>query len=772
MDADTQTLDSKTGKPPETRIKDVASLNAVVKKMIESDQGSAMNRVDVQKMLDGTPPFSDDYLRQTGQDGRCNLNFGDGKMRVKLEAAGYYDLTESVPTLAFVQTDFGEPTERQNWNGIMSEEFHRTLKDWKQFDANFQLLVQKFISHGVGFLYFRDDVDWRWDVAGLDDFKVPRSTTLSEDDCDIAVVLRNVTVSKLYSWIKDVDEKDSRWSIDEVQKAIMNASDQKDINNSWEKFQEVIKNNDLFVSTTAQQTVAIAHAWVREFTGKISHYITLQNGGNTDYLFKAENRFDNVNECFNFFPYEVGSNGTLHGTRGLAHEIYGAIQVINSLKCQSVDNAKLSGSLLLQPATEMDAEDMAILFYAGAAYLPPNLKVQNANLANPSNNILPVLDEMSLSLRHTSGDVSTNARDASQREKTKFEVQGDMTKESVIPTANMNLFYQPWGRHLNEVWRRFTSKGVRAKDPGGKEIHEFRKRCIERGVPEEAIFGAKRVTPVRAVGYGSPTARLMALDEFMQYYGSLDPVGQNNLLRDRFAQRVGYSQVDRYVPKIDVGGRMPVDLEIAELQNAMMSAGQQASVRPNDQHLMHLSVHFPDIENDLLKMEEGQGDEQIFNGVKVKIEHIGLHMERLKPDKLNEDQVAEFTRVYNNVSQRVVAAQKALDVQMAKQAQQQPQGPQISPQMQMKLADHQLEMHMRQEAHQLEMRLMEESATQKRTLADAGSAARLRAEANRARVLQGAPAFPAAPAPIPMPAPAVPVAEPAPAPAPAPAPVA
>jgi hypothetical protein len=409
-------------------------------------------------------------------------------------------------------------------------------------------------------------------VAGLEDFKTPRGTLINEEEVDIAIALRDLSVGRVYEMIRDLDPKDKRWNIGEVRKAIINAVDSQLIysEGAWEKWQQVIKNNDIFATSMSQETVRLVYAWVREFSGKVSFYVTLRSFANTDFLFKCPNYFDNVNQCFTYFPYEVGSNGTFHSVRGLAHEIYPTIQVLNTLRCQTVDNARLNGSLLLQPKTAADAEDMALLFYGGAVYMPPGLEVKDSQLNNPSTSILPIIQEMQLTMRTNTGDFLTKSTDESV-EKTKFEVQSELMKEAVLPTASLNLFYQPWGRHLNEVWRRTASRTLRPKDPGGREVWDFRKRCHLRGVPLEAIYQTSRVLPVKAVGYGSPTNRLLALDEFMQYYGSLDPVGQNSLLRDRFAMRCGYSQVDRYVPSITTGGRMPVDLEIAELQNNAMS---------------------------------------------------------------------------------------------------------------------------------------------------------------------------------------------------------
>lgn len=731
--ADLQTLDPVTGAAPASRIKDAASLNETIKNITRADIGSAGNRHNVQRMADGSPPFSQRALDESGQGGRCNLNFGDGKARLKAEESGYYDLTESVPTLCRTQSTYGDKAKWSEINGIMSEELHTMLKGWDSFDSYFQLQVKKTVLHGMAFLYFGDDLNWQWEVAGLEDFKLPRSTTLSERKVDIAVAFRDVTVGELYSWIANVDRTDKRWNLKEVRQAIMKASDSNQIysENGWEQFQTILKNNDIWASNKAQESVHIAHAWVREFSGKVSHFMTLRDGGNEDFLFKCLNRFDSVNQCFTFFPYEVGSNGTLHSVRGLGHEIYAPVQVLNALRCQTVDNAKLSGSLLIQPKTATDAQDLAIMFYAGAAYIPPDVNIVNGQLNNPSTNTLPVIQDMSMMMRRNTGDVNTQDRSASQSDKTKFEVQSELTKESVLPTALMNLFYQPWGRHLNEVWRRVQNKDLKSTDPGGREVHDFRARCVARGVPAEALTTACRVIPVRAMGYGSPGNRLMALDEFLQYYGSLDPVGQNNLLRMRFAQKVGYQQVDDFVPKIEEGGRGPIDVEIAELQNGAMSMGVPATVLPGDHHIIHLQSHLPNVSLDLDQIEGGQGTPQLLASVQTKIQHSAEHMKFLKPDKLQEATVSELTRVFNNTAERVSAAMDHAQRQAAKE---QAQAPQQTDALQQAEEAHAQKMRHTKEEHDLKMALKQQEADQRLTQADALTASRLRAEAAKRAV--------------------------------------
>lgn len=741
-DIELQQIDSTTGAAPRTRIRDAASLNNVVRKIVERDLGSALNRQDVQAMVDGKPPWEDTYIKESGQDGRCNLNFQDGKKEVRRKMLGYFDLTDSVPVLGVIHSEFGKDiNERARYNAIMSEELHRMQKDWPSFDTYFQLLVQKFCTHGLGFAYRQDDLDWKWYVAGLEDFKVPRGTSLAEDELDLAICFRDVTAGKLYKWMTDASDDDNRWDKQEVKEALLKASDAQMVFSvgAWEQYETMLKNNDIWAATMAQDVVKIVHAWVVEYSGKVSHYITLRNGGNKNFLFKCENRFDSVHQCFTFFPYEVGTNGTLHSVRGRAHEIYPQAQVLNLLRGQQVDNAKFAGSLLLQPKTPEDSEDLAITFYAGAVYIPPNVDVKNGQLNNPSQGMLPIVQDMSLLLRDEGIPQTSSSPDGKTRsgDKTKYEVQDEQAKAAVLDTAALTLFYGPWKRLQNETWRRVRNPNLKVSDPGGREVFDFRKRCMNRGVPADALVDPTSwIEPMRAIGFGSPGNRQLALDEFMQYFGNLDPVGQNNLLRDRFAQKVGYAQVDRYVPEIGSNGRQPFDAEIAALQNAAMSMGVPQPVIPNDHHIIHVQTHQPDIENDLSNLESDQGDPQaLLKTAQIKIQHIAQHMQTLKPDKLQEQIVAELTRKFNNELERVQAAVLHAQRQAAKEPAAQPNQPSSKEDLEAnshaQKLQHDHEAHTQrmkhaEELHAATIKNLQDDAAQTRAMREAEAAAKLR----------------------------------------------
>jgi len=605
------------------------------------------------------------------------------------------------------------------------------VKGWQRFEPNFQLLCHHFVAHGVGIPYFPDNTDWRWSVAGLEDFKVPRGVRVVEEDVEMAVCLRDMQVTELYALIKDLDKDDKRWNVDEVYKAMLSATGKQYTPNAVEEFQRSVKNNDLGVG--AGKLVKVAHGWVKEFSGKVSHYISLQEGGNKDYLFKGINRFNSINECFVFFTYGIGTNGTLHSIRGYAHKLFPFSQVLNRLRSNNVNSAMMSGSLVLQPESINDAEDNQIMFYDGCAVIPPNVKVITGALPNPSQNVLPVIRDLTLTMQNNTGSYQARGENPMGQERTKYEVQAQLGKESMLSSASVNLFYQPWKRLLNEMFRRIRAKDVRSDDPGGREIFDFRKRCAKRGVPLEAIYSVYRVEPMRAMGQGSPGTRSLELEQYMSYFGSLGPEGQNNLLRAKFAQAVGWGQVDRFVPKLNVGGKTPIDVQLAELQNVAMSNGTPMTVSMGDQHFLHAQIHFPSLEQDLDLLESGQDTPELLRSAQIKITHISEHIGTIKPDGLQKELFAELRRQFNNASQRVEAAMYAAEKQRDRE--QGSQAP-MSPELQKKIADHQLHQKFKVEDHELNMYLKDQEAAQKRALKDAEKAAKIRAEEEARRIRQ------------------------------------
>jgi hypothetical protein len=377
------------------------------------------------------------------------------------------------------------------------------------------------------------------------------------------------------------------------------------------------------------------------------------------------------------------------------------------------------------------------------------LKIVEKAVPNLQQNIIPVISDMAQQMQNNSGAYQTRAVGGDSASRTAYEVRAQLQKESILSSASINLFYHPWKRLLNETYRRLARRGYSANEPGGREAVEFRKRCLKRGVPEEAIYRVRSVEPVRAIGYGSPQMRMAAVDETMSIFGSLDEMGRINLLRDRIAARFGQEVVDRYLPPPNTALRPPLDFKIAVLENATMSSGSPIPTSPGENHFIHASTHLNAM--DQLDQAVAQGASnpmEALQAFQMFLPHLGEHLDALGSDLVRKDQVALMRQRHQQISASAQRLQDELQAQMenqqkAEQAEAERQQTamqaeyvamqkklaemeQLSPEAQQKLLERRAELQMKIEKHQADMQMKAMTTQQKLVTEDLKAAAKIR----------------------------------------------
>ncbi len=735
-------LDSESGIPPCSRVKDAKSLREIYQRLREADRRAAEHRAEVQAMFDGQPPYDENELQATGQSFRCNLNFDEASSMLEASVGQYVDLLNAVENLVSVKTTVGSEAQRSEWEPIIAEEISHLLRSWPDFHYNYLLLAHHFIAHGVGIALFEDDVDWRWKVIGLGDFLMPRKTQASEQELEVAVARRSFQVQQLFRYIEDEETAiKAGWDVEATKKAIMEAQP-KHLGESgygdWEQFQTEVKNNDLYHSYATSSEVRVIHGWVQEFDGTVSHYIALEDDAddkNNTFLYSCRSRFESPSHAFVVFPYGIGTNGYYHSIRGLGHRIFPHIQVSNRLRSQLVDGSMLASSLLIVPQTEDALDSLAFSYYGPYAILNPGFDVAERTVPDFSKNVLPVLNDMADIVSKKVGQYNVSENFAGSKERTRFEVQAQLQAQNRVSTASLNLFYEPWTRLLRSVVSRLIRRDYNVLEPGGRAVIDFRKRCHKRGVPSEAIHAVDvaSVKAVRAIGNGSESMRTMALTEFTEMLGSLDDVGRKNLIRDRFAARIGYEAASRYAPKVSDEGRPPMDVKFAEIENAVMRTGSDMAVLPNDNHMVHARVHIEAMTMVAGAVEQGQVPvEQVIDFLSRCFAHTEPHVAEASKDALLAEEAAMLRKALQNLGEivtngikKVQAAARRAQASQAGSGAPAPAAPAVDPQLEAKISEHRLKLQLMQEAAEAKMSIRAAEARQKMSLKDAETASNL-----------------------------------------------
>jgi hypothetical protein len=736
-----ETLNDK-GTPPRTRIKDAKSAREIYHKLLKADEESARNRAAIDEMFAGAPPYDDAELRATGQAARANVNFGEADALLEAALAGYVDLLSSVETLVNFKTKFGDPQERIEHEQIVSEELTRMLRGWNAYTPNWLRLATHFVAHGVGIAYFESDLDWRWRVGGWSDFLIPRKTLASESEIEVACCARSMQAQQLFRYIEDGDKAaELGWDVKVAKKAIQEA-----MSNSatvgghatdWEGIVREMKNNDLYMGVATASEIKIVHLWNVEFDGRVTHSIVLrdENSGNEGFLYRKVGKFSRMEQAFTIFTYGVGVNGQYHSIRGLGAKIFTEIQTSNRLRCQMVDGALLSSSVILQPSNEEALQNLQLSYFGPYSILTPGVEIQERAIPNMSTSVMPVLQDMARLINSRTSGYQASAADVETREKTKYEIQAQQSDRARLSTSALSLFYDPLERLFREVVRRVCRRDYYPAEPGGDAVREFKKRCVERGVPIEAIYSVDiaRVTSVRAIGAGSEQMRQLTFDEFTQLAPSFDEFGRQNLLRDRVAARIGYANADRYVQKPSAENRPLMDEKFANLENNTLLTGAQLPVYPNDNHTVHSRAHIQALSEGVAGVQESSADMvQILPGLVALLEHATQHVDAMSSDPTVKEEAAGNRKILSQLSEIVTNGAKHVE-KLRRESEGNPQQPQMEGsadsdlKIQQRIAENQLKLEHMREVANLKNQLRVEESLQKRALRDAETADKLAA---------------------------------------------
>lgn len=606
--------DGKLITAPRSRIKNAKAAHESYMRMKTADENASYTRAKVQAMLDGEAPYDQAAQRMNGLAEMCNVNWGQGEQLLALATSPYIDLVESVDHLCTMPTNFGDPTARLDWEQTMAEEFSRMVRGWPEFFPRYQFLIHQFLAHGVGVAFREDEIDWRWQIAPLGDFLIPRQTRASDEEIEIGAVVRGMPPHELFSKIEDEEAaKELGWNVLAVKKALMNATQADKYNASWsewETLQREFKNNDLGVSGAAYTSeVKLVFMWVKELDGTVSQYVFPEklNDDGDEFLYVNRSRYSKSSEVFNTFCYGVGTNGYFHSIRGLGHKIFSIVQALNRLRCRFFDSLMTSSMLMLEPESEQAMEDLSLIHFGPFVIKPPNVKFIQKDYPNFGNSLIPGLNELNSLLQQQSGQYSTEAIFNQAKERTQYEVQAQLESLSNISISALSLFYQPWERLMKETVRRVARPDYFPQDPGGEQVAEFRERCMARGVPEEALMSIdpSRVRVVRAIGNGSSAARSAIMRQVYELSANFDPQGRQQAIRDLTRTIGGVEAADRYAPAPE-NQRPPMETKTAELENILLMQGNEIQVLPSEMHPIHFPVHLDALEQLIASIDSGE----------------------------------------------------------------------------------------------------------------------------------------------------------------------
>lgn len=668
---------------PESRLNDPRQVQDMVLGLIRADDERAKVRARVKGLVDGNPPYSASELKRTGQSFRTNVNFRDAEAMLGTAVSAFYDVFAEVEHYAKVKCSRGDANQQMEYSRILTEEFDRLQKGDDDFDYMMQLSQHEMVLYGVGPVVFEDNFDWRCKPVKCANFLVPDETKSNTRDFTIAVIRNSYQVHELYSFVRDEKAAAAAgWSVGAARNAIMKAapSHRGRKGHSWEHYQDQIRANDLSFSAKCA-TVDVSHVFYREFptkenpTGAISHCIIDERGEGKDFLFRKVGRYESWDQCVHVMFYDKG-NGSFHSVKGMGVKFYAPLELKNRLRCSLADAAHARGSILMVADNPNVMNRMNIVNYGPFTFVPKGLEVKQTGVAGAIEGPLAVEREIEGGIQ---ANMSTyRARlDKGGNPRTATEIEALVGQQSVLGKTQLNRYYAQLDGLFAERYRRAVSEKITKDTPGGAEALAFQRRCIERGVPPEAMRRAESVRAARTTGKGSPMERRYAMNQMLELAGMLPEGGREKVVKDAVASITGWHSLERYYPAPEKDSHAQEQQQEAARENILFRHGQATPLGGLDNHAIHAEVHIGAAVEAISSVQQGSIDPMETMGFfSAVLAHLRMHLEQLSLDKSRSElaqlvgnQVKEVEKAVGNIARELAAQQQQAQQEAAEREQ-------------------------------------------------------------------------------------------------------
>lgn len=588
----------ENGKAPKTRIEDASCAASIIATLVEANQSRAAVDAKVKGTLDGNPPFDAAKLRAANQSNRCNVNFREAEGIHDAAHTPYYDLFAESPCYCEVNLDIQGP-EHSLKSRIVTEEFDYMLRSYDGWDYTVQMSTSNMVDFGRGFVMWPDDENWQPDWVKHSKVYVPDQAPASLDKLELMVIREAWPLHKLWSKIKDKETSGKvGWNSGAVARAmrnsVPNSQQEGSPTDDYEYWQSKLRNNDLYESISLN-AVKAAHVLVKEYDGKISHYIVEETGPGAnkttdqtvpkqDYLYKKIGRFESFRQIVGLMFYDLG-DGTWHSIKGLLIKMHPFIEIKNRLTCAGIDNVFLNMSVLVETQNAKDVANVSLLHIGPMTVLPPGFKPVQWGLAGRLEEALAYDRHLDNKLQ---GNIGTYRRTVPRERgnpETATKEQIDAAKEAMLSKGAVNRFYSQMDFIYEEMYRRAVQPKLR-NTSANKMAKDFQEKCRKRGVPAEELRKVRQVRAYRNIGNGSIFMRQQAIAQTAQLVPMLNEQGRQNWLDDAIAASASYEMTERWNPKGDFDPKIQQDERMAALQVAAAKEGVPPVPTDLDNHVV------------------------------------------------------------------------------------------------------------------------------------------------------------------------------------------
>lgn len=641
-----------------SRLSTSGDAQSLLQLLVQEDMSRSYQRAIVKGCYDGNAPYNEARRRKEGMSWATNLNFLGLEGIIDSSRVPYYALFSGVPYYTCFKTGYDtQNPDNDRWNKAIEEKWTNLLDRWKQFRWHMQASQFEMLFEGWGPLIWENDASWKVRAIPARAVLVPKGAYSTVDERLPYIAVRcTYRIDELATFIQDeVSAKNRGWNLPAVRYAIKFATrgsggSYQYRDQPWETWQQEFKNKELCASFTSADLVNCCHFYVKEYDGKISHFLVTEQPQSQakdeeekGFLFKDVKRFDSYDQAM-VVCFQNTGDSTWHSVKGIGLKSFKFEEVKNRLDCGVVDTAFMSGRLTLQCRDAKSMDKMQLMVHGNVNYIPPGTEVVQQRFGQDMDGMLAVSRYLDNKLNNKVGHFSRNpSRDDGRGEQpTATQIEFQAANDTRLSGSQIDNYYQ----NLDSIYEEMFRRVLKGQDD---EAKRFLRECEEAGVPREALTRMHSIKANRLSGYPSPQARTRATMDSMQLVPMMNEQGKANWLNEAIATIGGADKVGLWNPPVQIP---TMDEAFATVENGTMTDGVQPKVVSGMNNVIHIQIHMAFAEEQLKPMQEqlemgGQLDpaelQKAFEFVQILGSHVQEHLNAIGADPTRKDLVKLFT---------------------------------------------------------------------------------------------------------------------------------
>lgn len=659
-----------------------SKVQEVVWRMRDSELARSVNRAILNRHYNGDPPYDEATAEENGIE--VNRNFLKG-VQVLADARRQWNQAFMGTANYFTVTvDAGPPEKRAGWGLTITAEINKILKESRAMLEHVRATGAGVMLHGIAPATWKDNDCPYPEALPIEAVLVPCETEIDFENMSYFAIFREWTPARLTDQTTG-SKVDPGWNLKRVREVLKRTmeSEVKDLGNfaelSAEKLAEVIKQDGAgYWESDAVPTVDVWDFYFREKEDGEGWYRRIildwelgQSGvigdKQQDFIYTSGDRpyaesLSQILHC-QFGDCSARSPFKYHSVRSLGWLLWGVCDLMNRLECRFTEAVFENLMWFFRTSSQNEFDRLRKANFHHLGVIPNGIAFVPAG-----ERFVPEVGLVESARTNLRGQVSETAasytsdfnKGDTSRELTATETMARVNSMNALVSGMMTLAYNYEEFKDREIARRF-SKG---EHPAAKK---FRKRCLAKGVPKEAldseVWDVKRE---RSIGAGNQTVLMAAIGFLQEIRKNLGPQAQRKIDHISIAGATNQPDLADELAPLDEMEIASGSVHDAELATERLLAGFQFSIRPDMVAEDYVTTWLKDLVVTVQRaMQTGEADMTLIAGMQNMAQHIGQFIEMMGQNDGDKPKIKSYADGLGQIMNLV----KSLEQQVMEKAQ-------------------------------------------------------------------------------------------------------